>query len=252
MYQKEDLMKVIVCLLLLFYFISGKQLNAAQVIEERLVIKAGVAKGLQNGLHAKYLSYFADKLSVKLNISTMSFARRLHQLKMGELDLMVGLQRTQSRQDEFIYIFPAYETLRFRFYSLKEHSDSFTDYKDLQGKSVGVTRHAKYFSSFDLDDRINKYSVSTLKQNIELLLHKRIDAFIHYEESTFPVLEKLGLNNKIAKTSYQPEQENYHYLVISSHSPLIQFKAQLETIVNNAVKNGDLLNIRKEHYRQKK
>ena len=244
-------MKVIVCLALLFYFIISEEANAVQALKEKFVIRAGVAKGFQNGLHAKYLTYFADKLSVKLTISTMSFARRIHQLKTGKLDLMVGLQRTQSRQDEFIYIFPAYETLRFRFYSLKEQSESFTEYKDLQGKSVGVNRHAKYFSTFDLDDRINKYSVSTLKQNIELLLHKRIDAFIHYEESTFPVLEKLGLNDKITKTFYQPQHENHHYLVISSHSPVIQLKAQLETIVNNAVKNGDLRNIRREHYRQK-
>jgi len=245
-------MKVIVCLFLLFYFISGEQANAAKVSEEKLVIKAGVAKGFQKGLHAKYLTYFADKLSVTLNISTMSFARRLHELKMGKLDLMVGLQRTKTRKDEFIYIFPAYETLRFRFYSLKENSDSFTEYKDLQGKDVGINRHAKYFSTFDLDKKIKKHSVSSLKQNIELLLHKRIDAFIHYEESTSPILEQLNLNDKVVKTRYQPQHEYPHYLVISSHSPLTHFQTRLEGIVKDAVKNGDLSHIRTEHYRQEK
>jgi len=245
-------MKVIVYLYLLFYFISGEQAKAVQVSEEKLVVKAGVAKGFQSGLHAKYLAYFADKLSVTLNISTMSFARRLHQLKMGKLDLMVGLQRTESRQDEFIYIFPAYETLRFRFYSLKENSDSFIEYKDLQGKDVGVNRHAKYFSTFDLDKKIKKHSVSSLKQNIELLLHKRIDAFIHYEESTSPILEQLNLNDKVVKTLYQPQHEYPHYLVISSHSPLTHLQTRLEAIVKSAVINGDLSNIRAEHYRQQK
>jgi ABC-type amino acid transport substrate-binding protein len=244
-------MKVILCLSLLFYFISAEQANAVQVSEEKLVIRAGVAKGFQDGLHAKYLAYFAEKLSVELDISTMSFARRIQQLKTGKLDLMVGLQRTKIRKDEFIYIFPAYETLRFRFYSLKENSDSFTEYKDLEDKDIGVNRHAKYFSTFDLDKNIKKHSVSSLKQNIELLLHKRIDAFIHYEESTLPILEKLNLNDKIVKTLYQPPHEYQHYLVISSHSPLTNFQTRLEGIVKDAVENGDLGHIRSEHYRQK-
>jgi len=245
-------MKVIVCLCLFFCFISGAKANVVQVSENKLVLNAGVAKGFQNGLHAKYLAYFADKLSLKLNISTMSFARRIQQLKTGKLDLMVGLQQTKKREDEFIYIFPAYETLRFRFYSLKENSDSFTEYKDLQGKDVGVIRHAKYFSTFDLDKNIKKHSVSALKQNIELLLHKRIDAFIHYEESTSPILEQLNSTDKVVKTLYQPQHEYYHYLVISSHSPLTYLQTRLEGIVKDAVKNGDLSHIRAEHYRQKK
>jgi polar amino acid transport system substrate-binding protein len=244
-------MKLINYLCLLFLLNGIQQANAVVITGDKLVIRAGVAKEFQNGLHTKYLVYFADKLFAELEISPMTFARRLHQLKAGKLDSMVGLQRTENREDEFIYIYPAYENLKHHFYSLKENSDNFTKYSDFHSKTVGTHRHAKYFSTFDLDKNVKKHPLSTLKQNIELLLHKRIDAFIHYEESTYPVLTKLGLNDKIVKTHYQPPQDNLHFLAISSHSPLVHFKIRLENIVIKALENGDLRNIRKKHYRQK-
>jgi len=243
-------MKALVCLCLLFYLISCRQACAIQEAENKQVFHSGVAKGFDNGLHSKYLKYFADKLSVEIEISSISFARRVQLLKSGKLDLMVGLQRTENREDEFVYILPHYETLRFRYYVLKDRRDDFNTYSDLKGKVVGINRHAKYFSLFDSDESITKYPLSTLEQNIEMLLRGRIDSFIHYGESAYPILAELGLEDKIVQMKYQPQHEKRHYLVISKHSPLIQMKAKLENIIKNAIAKGELLNIRLAHYRQ--
>ena len=63
------------------------------------VIRAAVAEEFRTGLHSKYLQYFADILNVTLELSTMPFARRIAQIKSGELDLIVGIQKTEARQD---------------------------------------------------------------------------------------------------------------------------------------------------------
>jgi ABC-type amino acid transport substrate-binding protein len=216
--------------------------------EKQTTIRAAVAEGFQDGLHSKYLTYIANKLSLNIEISTMPFARRVQALKHGELDLMVGVQRTEERQDEFIYINPHYETLSYRFFTLKENQKLINRYGDLRGKYIGVNRHAKYFVPFDEDVGLKKFEVTSLRQNVELLMHKRIDVFIHYEQSTLPLLADIGALQQIVKTPYQPSHENHHYLAISSHSSLTQRKAELERIISEAKKGNDFLNIRLLHY----
>ena len=76
---------------------------------------------------------------------------------------------------------------------------------------------------------------------IELLKRKRIDAFMHYEESTIPLLEKLGLSEQIVKSTYQPNFEIRHYIAISKGSVLNIRLAELKQVVQNAVKNKDFL-----------
>jgi ABC-type amino acid transport substrate-binding protein len=212
------------------------------------VIRAAVAEEFREGLHSKYLKYFADKLNVTLELTTMPFARRVAQIKSGELDLIVGIQKTEARQDEFIYIMPHYELLSYRIFALKKDQNKIKSYQDLAGKYVGVNRYAKYFKAFDEDDSINKFKASGVIQNIELLLRNRIDAFIHYEQSTLPLLEKFDEENSIVKTPYQPKAEVRHYLAVSSHSVLAQRQNELRKIIANAIKNKDLLTIRLNHY----
>jgi ABC-type amino acid transport substrate-binding protein len=231
-----------------FFLILFTCFNLNAFNENRGVIKAAVAEEFIDGLHSKYLKYFAEKLNLELELSTMPFARRLLQIKSGQLDLIVGIQRAEERQDEFIYILPHYESLSYRVFSLKENHRQIKNYQDFAGKYIGINRYAKYFTTFDADKTINKFKATGVLQNIELLLHNRIDAFMHYEESTLPLLEKIGERNKIVKTIYQPNIETRHYLAISSHSSLNARKSELEKIVQAAISNKDLLTIRLNHY----
>lgn len=212
------------------------------------VIKAAVAEEFRYGLHSKYLQYFADKLNVTLELSTMPFARRLRHIENGQLDLIVGIQKTEDRQDEFVYILPYYESLSHRIFTLKAHHHQIKTYQDLAGKHVGINRYAKYFQPFDSDENISKFRATGVVQNIELLLRGRIDAFMHYEESTLPLLTKLGAKSKVAKSLYQPNFKTRHYLAISSHSKLMARQDELKLIVEQAIKSNDLLNIRLNHY----
>ena len=110
-------------------------------------------------------------------------------------------------------------------------------YQDLSGKYIGVNRYAKYFKVFDEDKTIDKFKASGVMQNIELLLRNRIDAFIHYEQSTLPLLAKADIDNNIVQTPYQPNIEARHYLAISSHSVLVKRQHELQQIIAKAIKN---------------
>jgi len=214
------------------------------------VINAAVAEGFTDGLHSKYLRYIAYKLAMPISITTIPFARRLKEVELGRLDIIVGLQKTDKRTDEFEYIHPNYESLSYRFYSLTKDSHKFKNYEDLQGKLVAVNRHSKYFEQFDKDSQIRKLETKSLEQNIKLVLHGRTDLFIHYEESTSSKLVELGVDNQISKTINQPNHEIKHFIAISKLSHLMNKKVALQKIIFNGIKNNDFIRIRQEHYNQ--
>jgi len=211
-------------------------------------IKSAVAEGYIDGLHSKYLKYIAEKLSLNLTIDIMPFARRVKAITNGELDIIVGIQQTKSREDEFVYIKPYYESLSYRFFSLVKNKNSITKYEDLREKLIGVNRHAKYFSPFDSDETLQKVSTSSLQQNIDLLLYGRTMAFIHYEESVLPKLVDLNLTSKISKTVYQPQHIIKHYIAISNKSHLMNLRKKLQELVKTGIENGDFIKIRQAHY----
>jgi len=229
-------------------FLLYSPINTAA--EHIQTIKAAVAENFSNGLHAKYLRYIANKLNAELSLTTMPFARRLQEIRNGHLDIIVGLQKTEDREDEFIYISPFYESLSFRFFSLVSNKDKIKTFSDLEGKLIGVNKHSKYFPQFNHNDKIHKVNIVSLKQNIQLLLKGRIDLLIHYEESTTPILKSLGVSEQITKTDYQPKHSNRHYIAISNKSHLVKHIDKLQDIVEQAVKNGDFLNIRLQHYKK--
>lgn len=223
----------------------------SQAQENKPVIKAAVAEGFADGLHAKYLRFIADKLSVKLSLSTMPFARRIQEIRNGNLDIIVGLQKTEDREDEFIYIEPYYESLSYRFFSLNHNKNKINKFEDLYEKLIGVNKHSRYFPRFDKDNNLQKIDVVSLRQNIKLLLKGRIDLLIHYQESAIPTIESLGATQKIAMTNYQPSISNKHYIAISHKSFLVEHKDQLQEIIKQAIKNKELLAIRLKHYAEK-
>jgi len=211
---------------------------------EPKIIRAAVAAEFKNGLHTQYLKYIADQLGMEISITTVPFARRIREVKKGNLDIIVGLHYSDERASELIYIFPAYEKLSFRLFSLNDNANAIKNYDDLTGQVIGVVRGAKYYSPFEQDKSLNKYPLQNLNGGINMLLRKRIDLFVHYEESTIATLKSRKLENKITKTSYQPTHNIDHYIAISSKSPLAKKAQQLEAIIEKAVKQQDFLNIR--------
>jgi polar amino acid transport system substrate-binding protein len=79
------------------------------------IIRSSVSQELENGLHAKYLNYISTKMDMSLEITPIPLARRIQELRKGNLDLMVGIRRDSEEEDEFIYVLPSYEKLRHTF-----------------------------------------------------------------------------------------------------------------------------------------
>jgi ABC-type amino acid transport substrate-binding protein len=227
-------------------------LSYTAIANEPYVIKAALSQEFKEGLHQKYLTYVAKQLGMEIQITTMPFARRMMELKKGNLDIIVGLQFSNLRAEDLIFIFPAYEKLSFRYFTLTQNTEKIKSNNDLLGKTIGVIRGSKYFPIFEQNTELQKYSFNNLKTNIDMLMLGRIDIFVHYEESTALMLKTMKVDHLIAKTNHQPKYSLEHYLAISKNSPLVAKIEQLEKIVERAISQQDFIKLRLEHYQQNK
>jgi len=234
--------------MMLSHLIFAHLLASTSSYAQEQTIQAAVADGFHNGLHAKYLHYIAKKLSLQLSTTAMPFARRYEELKKGRLDIMIGIQHAPLRSEEVTYLYPAYESLTYQLYALTKNSQQFQSYDDIQGKIIGINRHSKYFDKFDDDKTIIKFSTTTLRQKIDLLVRGRTDLFIHYEQSTQPKLIARNLTSKVAKTPFQPGNKIPHFIAISNNSILMARKTELEQIIVEGIENNDIYKIRVNHY----
>ncbi len=223
-------------------------LSAINISQSQQVIQSAVAEGFTDALHSKYLKYIAKRLALDISITTMPFARRYAELKHSRLDIMIGLQHNKTRGNEVIFVYPHYESLSYRFYSLTINKNKYQTHQDLQRKIISTNRHSKYYPKFDNSENIIKFETTSLRQNIDLLIHGRTDLFIHYEESTQPRLVAHGLTNKVSKIDYQPKMEIPHFIAIAKKSFLAKRKSEIEQIITAGIESGDFSKIREKHY----
>ena len=212
------------------------------------VINASVSPEFPNGLHAKYLHYIAGKLNKDLVINPMPFARRLKSLKFGDIDIMVGLQQGHDPQGGYEYLEPSYEALTHTLFVQKGQENLFQKAADLREHRIASTIDASYFEDFYQNQHPFNIQVSSLKQKIELLRKGRVKAFIHFKESAFPVLTRMGLKGEIVMASYQPREEKRYFVALSRSSHLYKQKGLLIKIIEEGVKKGDFEQIRRDHY----
>lgn len=223
---------------------SSVQAQANEPIE----LRSSVSVGFENGLHSKYLKYVADKLGMSLNITPLSFSRRLRALKSGELDLIVGLQNVKQQQNGIIYLDPPYQTLASTFFVRANETERLTKFEDLTRLKIAITPKVSYFADFDGDTGVTKVEVDSLQQKIKLLVKRRVDAFIHNKDSTEVSLKIMDLSEQVSAAKFQPIEKRNYYFAISRVSRLYPQINKLRALIKQGVENGDFADIRKQHY----
>ena len=212
------------------------------------VINASVSPEFPDGLHTKYLQYIAYHLDKELVITPMPFARRLKSLRHGEIDIMVGLQVEHVLNYGFEYLTPSYESLTHSIFVKKGDEDLITKPQDFAKYSFAVTRDAKYFDDYNRYKTKQNIEVSTLKQKVALLQRGRVKAFLHFKESTMPIIQKMGLSGSIVLADYQPAQPRQYFVALSLASPLYKEKDKITALIQSGIAKGDFARIRYQHY----
>ena len=230
-------------LLLTFLFFCS-----ASLAKETL--RSSVSPEFPEGLHAKYLQYIADKMSMDLTLYPMPFARRIQALKKGDIDIMVGLKGTQPDSEGFDKLLPPYERLQSIYFIKKENQHRLAKPEDLGQLVVGLTIDEKALLERAEQLFRKTVPVTTLNQKIELLELGRIDSFVHFEHSAQYMIDKKGLTNKIVPAPYQNSGIRDYHVTISTASPLYVYKEKFEKIIQEGLVAKDFVRIRQTHYQE--
>lgn len=195
---------------------------------------------------------FAKKFNAVLLGKKVPFARRLNQLKIGEIDLLAGLLKDEEREQYAYFISPPYKRKTNKYFFMRKGEEQrLQKYEDLYQLSVGVQIGSKYFPRFDKDAKIKKYAISRDESRFKMLVLKRFDALIHTDIYGMDVMHRLALQDKLEIAPYKYTRYNPVYIAISNRSGLIERKDELEKVFREMVDSGEVDKIFKNYFESK-
>lgn len=183
---------------------------------------------------------FATKFNAVVKGEKVPFSRRLLQLKNGEIDLLAGLLKDESRE-QYAYFFKTPYKLKTNkiFIMRKGESDQLQTYEDLYKFQVGVQIGSRYFSRFDEDPKIKRVQATGDKSRFNMLLKNRFDVLIHTGFYGTYLVNRLGLQDKVEIAPFKYTKSNPVYIAISKKSELYKQKDSLEKVFTQMKESGE-------------
>lgn len=176
------------------------------------------------GLAIEMLTKLVNKSGNKLNPVVCPFARCLKLVEQGQADFIFGVLKTPKRSQYLEYIQPAFSTFptEIGFYQLKNSSKKIESFDNILNLTVGVQRGALHYEAFDNNKKINKVSVVSIANLIEMLTKGRIDTFAMLRQSAEQYLKKHDNSGLIKLSDYVVNQHQKGYIAMSKRSRYIK------------------------------
>ncbi len=184
---------------------------------------------------------FAKKFNAALSAQKVPFARRLSQLKAGEIDLLSGLLKNDDREKYAHFLTPPYKQKTNKYFFVRKgEGKRLQKYEDLYQLRIGVQIGSKYFPRFDQDTKLNKTATSHIENRFQMLVRGRLDAIIHTDIYGLDIMYKKGLQKMVEVAPFSHNKYNPVYMAISYKSKLIERKDELEEVLRKMVESGEM------------
>lgn len=195
----------------------------------------------KTGLYLEIFEEIADRLGWTVQYREAPFRRLQLMLQKGEIDMMLGLVRTNEREQNLEFVAPAFPPERRLFFYLDDQN-RIDRYGDLGDKSIGVLEGATYFRRFDQDETLAKESAARY-ENLMLMMQKgRVDVVIAPELVGLYTARKLGLDARVSPFFVPGERS---WIVLSEQSPATPYaddiRAALKLVEQEGIRESLLL-----------
>ena len=213
-------------------------------------IHTAVPQGFKDGLQSLLIHSIAEKLGSDLVIKEVPFARRLHYLETGVIDIGAELLKNPEREEYIHFIDPPYKLKSKKIFIVKKGKSSMIQkYEDLYNLKIGTGIKSSYFNRFDNDQKIIKESAPSFEQNIRKLISGRIDAVIYTESFALLKIKEMGSENFVEPADFSYSKDNPVYFGISRESYLMKHVDKVETVIYNMIRNGEIDTIIENYYK---
>lgn len=192
------------------------------------------------GTNVAAMKLIAERLNMRLKFVECPFARCIVLLENGLVDVFIGLTYSDERTEFLHFVEPSVAPGSVQtFYARQGSNISIDEFADLDGLIVGLLRHSLYYPEFDEATSFAKVEANTHFQLINLLLNKRIDAFVGSEQRFNYLLHEQGLSDKISQQPFHVAENRKVYLALSrrsEHAALVElFSEALSAVKSKGV-----------------
>lgn len=248
---------LLLAICVLIFFVQPQKVLCSKDHNDE-VVKVGVGffppwisaeNGVVKGYDYDLLRHIFSRMGVKADFVPMQFSNILKGLEIGDIDITASLFFREERNVYIRFISPPYRTRStINFYTRKVTGTAVSKYIDIAGMRVGVSEGAKYFPTFDLDDRMIKVAYSSPPDCFNALVAGEVDVVVCSGSTGTYYIKELGLTNyvKSCEFKYAPKLMPV-YLGISRKSHLADRADEISTVVRSLQKTGILDELALKH-----
>lgn len=206
----------------------------------------GVLKGSTISLVENALAELGIKSRTEGDIP---WKRVLKNAKEGDIDIVVGVRKTEERKGFLHFVEPA---ITPAVQSLFYHADRSVEYEqwaDLSKLTGSVVLGSSFGKSFDefMMANLDIEQVETIEQNFKKLVKNRVDYIIGPFATTNLYLEKEGLSGEIF-SNRKPIVVLDEYIAISKNSPCLGLSDKLGGILTRMNQSGEMGEEMEKHF----
>ncbi|MBU1247546.1 MAG: transporter substrate-binding domain-containing protein [Proteobacteria bacterium] len=191
------------------------------------------------GAAIELITQVLNDLGVPLETQVAPWARMLHQLQTGDIDLAVGVYKNEDRQ-VFASFTESFFLDRVSVFVWQDRSFPFNSMDDLEGKRfgeiLGATR-GKEFDQWLMANATVQY-VSDHQSTFRMLEANRIDCFVFSHLPGLIRIKQAGLEGRIVPLE-QAISEKPLYFAISKQSPLKDRLPEINTLLRKRLAQGE-------------
>lgn len=175
--------------------------------------------------------------------------RCLLMMKSGYGDLISGITRNKERQEYLIYLTPPYKTKSQKVLFVRRGmSTSFRNLKDLEQKTIGLLRGARYFPELNRNQAITKIETNTDLQGLKMVAAGRLDGFLlTLENGVYLLNENPHIKKDVEMSIWRHNKAVEVYFAISKSSELTKQIDTLEDRLKHLVESGEIEKIISRH-----
>ncbi|WP_417512648.1 substrate-binding periplasmic protein [Marinobacter sp.] len=171
------------------------------------------------GLYVEIFQEITDRLGWKTHYREAPFRRVLKMISLGEVDVMLGALDTSGRDEQMVFVAPAFPPERKLFLYIDD-SSRIERYADLYDKTIGVLEGSSYFTRFDNDERLHKEAAPRY-ENLMLMMEKgRVDVVVVPELVGLYTVRELGLSVKVSPFFVPGERS---WIAVARNSPVLEY-----------------------------
>jgi len=208
------------------------------------------ADGEPAGMLVDIAALYANHLNLELEVVFCHYLRCQRLAEMGKIDIMIGLIRNAEREQVFHFVKPRLTRSKEQLMFFSQHGLSLSALSDLSRQAIGRVRGLalprSLLNALDSSE-INVFEVGSIDQLIDMLMAKRIQAFIYSESGGRVAVNQRGLGEKIKPYKVDEIETIEGFFVVSKNSSFIRQADYLSHLTSQLIKHDKIPGIYRKY-----